>query len=543
MVLHKKSLTYLILKYTAILISVVLLLPLGMLVFSALRTGSEAWGQVLLYLSFLWNTLKLALPTAFIATFLGFLNAWLIFRYEFPWRKVFAVLLLTPLTIPLFINSMIWIEILDVGGVVYRVVKDLAGFEEVPVFFKNIRSFPLAIFVYSILAYPYAYLIGLNYFTQRNPQVFFSAMSLGSSKIRYFFSIELFLILPYIFLSVLIIFLETLADYGAAEIFALPVISVGLFNLWTLYMRPDSAILLALLTLILIALCIAIYAFFFNKQKFKHLHEPVRVQRINPSRFGSFLIMSEQCVLIFFSTIMPLLFLIFYAGKYSGRHDLEIIWNSLLNSFLLIFFGAVSLLILSLILALALTYCFSKQADRSGYLIYLISYGIPGVMVAIGAMLIFIPLDHLLSFVSLKVFDWELKSVFLSSGFVLLIAILSRFAGMSISNLYLALKKIPDSIQNLAFSFDNFFKGSGRCLIPLLSSSILINFILLTLEIMREIPITMLLRPFNFETLAIYAFSFAGEEDIELSALPSLILVLFDFFILFLIIRLKKFKL
>ena len=507
------------------------LLPLGAIVWIALTPTGDIWGHLLTTVlpGSLQTTLLLMLGVGLTTCFTGVLTAWLVTMCNFPGRRLLDWALLVPLAVPTYIVAFAYVEVLDYTGPVQSLLRGVFGFKTSrDYWFPETRSLGGAIFVMGAVLYPYVYLTTRASFLIQSSSTLDVSRTLGASPYGLFFRVALPLARPAIAIGVSLALMECLNDIGAVTFFGVKTLTFSVYDTWLNRSSLGGAAQLALAMLAMVFLLLWLERFGRRKQRFDSgggsKHRPPT--RFDLSGWQSALALILCLAPIFAGFVIPGLLL---ADRASRRLDdvfasgfLQAIWNS--------FYLASIAALLTVIISVALAYALrinGRGPLKAAVRLASIGYAIPGTVLAIG---ILVPLAGFDNFLDARMEAWfgiDTGLLLLGSGAGLVYAYVVRFLAVSYGQVEGGFGRITPHLDMAARTLG---RNTGQTLtqvhLPILKPVLLSAALLSFVDCMKELPATILLRPFNFETLATTVFEAASREAFEEAALPSLAIVL-----------------
>ncbi|WP_434053416.1 MAG: iron ABC transporter permease [Roseibium sp.] len=518
-------------QIAAIAITGLVLLPVAAIVWIALSPTGDLWGQLLRTVlpGSLQTTLLLMAGVGVITAAVGVGTAWTVTMCEFPGRRILDWALLVPLAVPTYIVAFAYIEILDYTGPVQSLIRSVFGFKTSREYwFPEIRSLGGAVFVMSAVLYPYVYLTARASFLIQSASMLDVSRTLGASPYGLFFRIALPLARPAIAIGVSLALMECLNDIGAVTFFGVRTLTFSVYDVWLNRSSLSGAAQLALAMLVMVLLLIWLERLGRNRQRFD---AGGSAKQRAPTRFT---LTGFRAALVFAICFLPILFGfvipgLLLADRASRRLDtlltpgfLETIWNS----FSLAAIAAFLTVVISVALAYALRIN-NKGPLKAAVRLASVGYAIPGTVLAIGILIPLATFDNALDAWMRETFGVKTGLLLLGSGTGLVYAYVVRFLAVSYGQVEGGFGRITPHLDMAARTLG---RNTGQTLtqvhIPLLKPILLSAALLSFVDCMKELPATILLRPFNFETLATTVFEAASREAFEEAALPSLAIVL-----------------
>lgn len=529
MVLFSKISTFVsssYLKLLCIAIIFLLLSPIISIIFSSFENTFSLWEHLFkTRLKFyLYNTFILMLGVGFTTLFIGVTLAWLICKYDFFMRNVLEWALLLPLALPSYIVAYCYTDFFEYSGFLQTSIRELFNFNSPnDYFFPEIRSLGGAIFVISFVLYPYIYLITKVAFKSTPSSLFELAELNGKNQ---FYYVALPLAKPAIIAGLSLVLMETVSDFGTVDFFAVETITLGIFNLWLGMNNLAGASQLALIGFFFIMILLAFELSARKKQKFND----TKIRGYNGLNQK---IPIHQNIFIFFICVIPIIFgfiipvLILLENSIS-YFDIQNLYNLILitkNSFFISFVATVIIILTTILLTIGLKF---QGFKGLGFLSTIagIGYAFPGVILALGSLFFVSSLETSLNALLLFL-DINLNLVFIGSFYILIFTYVCRFNAVAFGAINSGINRLPPNMVEASLTLGNsFWYSLKKVLYPIIKPSILTAAILTFVDIVKELPITLLLRPLNFETLATYVYQFASDEMLGRASAAALIIVL-----------------
>jgi len=512
----------------SVVLSLLIAAPLLALLIIALRGGSGDSSVTLQHLlqtvlpGYLLMTVVLAGTVLAIALLLGVGAAWLIAAYEFPGRSTLAWVLVLPLAMPAFVMGYAFTDFLAPAGPFQQWLRDLTGWQLGEYRFPEVHSWPMAAACLGLSLYPYVYLMARTAFTERSASMADAARSLGLSARQVWWRVTWPVARPAIAAGGVLVLMETLADFGTVSFFAVDTLTSGIFRAWQAMGDRAAAAQLALVLLCGVLLLVWLERRQRGRMQF-HSRAPRPAPRIRLTGWAGALAVSACLIPGALGFIVPALLLGWSAWSAETGVDLRLFgWMG--NTAVLAGLGVAIIVPLALFAAYAMRVApnrwvrWSVAAANSGY-------AIPGLVLGVGLLALFAALSRSVEAMGAWIgADW----MFAGAGLVaVLYAYTVRFFPVGFQGVDAGLRRISPSIDQ-----------SARCLgctavgvlsevhWPLMRRTIAVAALLVFVDCVKELPATLVLRPFNFDTLAVVAHHFAADERLAEAALPALLITL-----------------
>jgi iron(III) transport system permease protein len=514
------------LRLISTLIVFLLLSPIISIIFVANENTAELWAHLLetRFSSYIYNTIILMIGVGTSSIIIGVTLAWLVCRYDFFMSKVIEWCLLLPLAMPAYIVAYCYTDFFEYSGTIQSTLRIIFNWNSASdYYFPEIRSLGGAIFVMSFVLYPYVYFISKIAFKSTPVSLFEIAEIHGKNL---FLWVAIPLARPAIIAGVSLVLMETISDFGTVEFFAVETITLGIFNLWLGMNNLGAASQLALVAFTFIIILLGIELSARKKQKFndtKIKSFNTIIKKITPLK--SLLIFGICLIPIIFGFLIPISILFINSLSYLDSEN----WSNLIsiayNSFFISSIAALAMILISIFIAISIKFDgfkgFTFLSTIAG-----VGYAFPGTILALGTLFfITIIQDSVNNF--FNIFGVDINLVLIGSYTALIFAYVSRFNAVAFGAINSGINRIPPNMieasQTLGHSFIFSIKN---VILPLLRPSIITAAILSFVDIIKELPITLLLRPFNFETLATFVYQYANDEMLEKSSIAAILIVL-----------------
>ncbi len=507
------------------LVAALVLIPIGTILSSFFAPTSDIWQHLVetTLLSLLINTFWLALGVVSGTTLLGVSLAWLTAVCEFPGRKLFSWALLLPLAVPAYVTAFVVLGLFDFTGPVQSAFRSWLGPDA---WFPEVRGRMGVITVMVLAFYPYVYLLARNAFLTQGKRSLEASQSLGLNRTQGFFRVALPMARPWIAGGVMLALMETLADFGTVAVFNYDTFTTAIYKTWFGMFSLPAASQLASLLLVIVFALIVMEQQIRIRMRYAEVKQSARADRIALSGWRSVTATALASGTLFFAFLLPIGQLVIWAAN-SLVQDLDsrylgFLWHSLLLSTLAA--------LLTCTVALLLVYATRRHPDaatRNAVRIATLGYALPGTVLAVGMFVPLAGLDNWIGEVTLQLFQIETGLMIQGTIAIMLLAYLTRFLAVSHSPIDSAMQRITSSIDEASMSMGiNGWMMLRRVHLPILKSGIFTAGALVFVDVMKEMPITLMTRPFGWDTLSVRIFEMTSEGAWEQAALPAVALVI-----------------
>lgn len=507
------------------LVAALVLIPIGTILSSFFAPTSDIWQHLVetTLLSLLINTFWLALGVVSGTTLLGVSLAWLTAVCEFPGRKLFSWALLLPLAVPAYVTAFVVLGLFDFTGPVQSAFRSWLGPDA---WFPEVRGRMGVITVMVLAFYPYVYLLARNAFLTQGKRSLEASQSLGLNRTQGFFRVALPMARPWIAGGVMLALMETLADFGTVAVFNYDTFTTAIYKTWFGMFSLPAASQLASLLLVIVFALIVMEQQIRIRMRYAEVKQSARVDRIALTGWRSATATALASGTLFFAFLLPIGQLVIWAAN-SLVQDLDsrylgFLWHSLLLSTLAA--------LLTCTVALLLVYATRRHPDaatRNAVRIATLGYALPGTVLAVGMFVPLASLDNWIGEVTLQLFQIETGLMIQGTLVIMLLAYLTRFLAVSHSPIDSAMQRITSSIDEASMSMGiNGWMMLRRVHLPILKSGIFTAGALVFVDVMKEMPITLMTRPFGWDTLSVRIFEMTSEGAWEQAALPAVALVI-----------------
>lgn len=494
------------------------ILPIALIVIYALSADGETLQHIkdTVLLDYVSNTALLLLYVSILTLILGVGSAFLVTFYEFKFSKIYSIGLILPFVIPSYILGFIYSDIFGYFSYFHIFLMNLG----VKSYF-NILNFNTVSIVLALALYPYIYLIVRASFLKNANTLLNPALTLGMSRSRALFKVVLPLSRVAVFGGLALVLMETISEYGVVSYYGVNTLSTAIFSTWFGMGDSGSAAYISSIAMIFILAILILEKFSQGKARYTLESSSAPLKKIKLKGMKAFFAYLFLSVPLFFGFILPLIWIIIYSIKYASKGLNMSLFNVIINSFLAS--GIASFIIVVVAVILAYTYriipnFYTKYINKFATL----GYSMPGAVIAIGIIILFGDFDNYL------IDTFGLESLLLSGTmFALVFGYVVRFLAVGLNSILSSFEKIGSNINRASRSLGKTpLQTLLHVELPILKNSFFITFILVFIDTVKELPLTLILRPFNYETLATKTYELAINEMVQESAIYALCIIL-----------------
>jgi len=512
--------------FPILLITLMIAGPIFAISWLASFPSDDIWKHLIetVLFRYTYTTIFLMIGVGIGTLLIGVSSAWLVTCCEFTGRKIFEWSLLLPMAIPAYIIAFIYTDLFEYSGSVQESIRLLFSWKSPSDYwFPEIRSLWGAIFMMTFVLYPYVYLLSRVSFSEQSSTIIDISRTLGRGPWDTFFRISIPLARPSLAIGVSLVLMEVLNDFGTVDFFAIETFTAGIYDVWMNMDSISGASQLSVVLLIFVLLLLFTEKWGRRKQNFTNntkIKKPIR--RYDLQGYKNHISFFVCITPIFFGFILPCLILIrdsFIFYDFGKNFEFLRIMS---NSFLLSSLSAITATIIAIFLGYGQR--IRKNRFIRGFIRFSsIGYAIPGSVLAVGVIISFGKIDEFLNFIFGMTNEISLSSTLI----VIIYAYSVRFLALSFGSIESSLSKVT---PNMDFASRTLGMNPRNTLfkvhIPIIKKGVLASAILVFVDCMKELPMTLILRPFNFETLSTNVYQFASDELFEESALSALAIVL-----------------
>jgi iron(III) transport system permease protein len=509
----------------ALVVGVLLALPVALVVSSLFQGGADTWSHLLEtgLLRYAANTAALLLAVACGVISMGVLSAWLITAYRFPGRDLLQWALMLPLAMPAYVMAYAYTDWLQFSGPVQSALRQLTGWQAREYWFPEIRSLGGAAAMLSFALYPYVYLIARTAFHELPRSAIEAGRLAGYGAWGAFFRVAVPLARPAIAAGASLALMETLADFGTVSYFAVQVFTTGIFKAW---LSMSDRVAAAQLSTCLLAFVVVVLALErANRGRAAYYGvAPRRPAPLHPLRGRAAAAAALACgAPVLFGFALPALLLGRLAWSEQGAAGRLLVLVA--NSFSLATLTAVIAVALALVMAYAARLSRSRAVQVVNRCVSL-GYAVPGAVIAVGVLVPLARFDNLLAGWVEQLSGARTGLLLTGTVVALVYAYLVRVLAVALQTTEAGLAKITPHMEDAARSLGATpARALARVHVPLLAPTLATAALLVFVDVLKELPATFALRPFNFDTLAIEAYNLAKDERLAEAGIPSLVIV------------------
>ena len=511
----------------AILVAIPVALPLLVVVAALLFPTTAVWSHLMqtVLLTYTVNTLGLMLIVAVLAASMGVGAAWLTAHYRFPGSGWLGVALILPLAAPAYVVGYVYADLFDATGPVQGVLRSLAGVQLGDYYFPAIRSLGGAGVVIALVLYPYVYLLAKTNFQSQAGALYESARVLGVGRSQVFWRVAVPVARPAIIGGLALVMMETIADYGVAEHFGVPTFTTGIFRTWYAMGEHDAALKLAGCLFLLVAALVVLEQSARRGERFNPLSRNVAAAKIPLSGTAGMLATGLCLLPVLGGFIVPVGTLLWYAIAQGDPQLGQDFYIYGLNSV------SVAVVAAGVCAAVALLLNYAARLRRGRWLnlgvrLATLGYALPGMVLAVGVLLPLTYIDRALAHFLTESLGRPVGLLLTGSIFALVLVYVARFLTVAFNGTQTAMHQLHPQLDAVARTLGNTpARVLRRVHLPLLRPAVLSGLLLVFIDVMKELPATLILRPFNFETLATRVYRLASDERLSEASTAAVIIV------------------
>ncbi len=503
------------------LILFLFLLPILIVLFSLFGGYSENWTHLYNYvlIDYIGNTFYLVIGVSFISLLIGTTSAWIVTNYDFFGKRFLEWALILPLATPPYILAYTFTGFFDSYGTANNFIREIFSLDQSFILFPNIRNIYGAIIVFSFTLYPYIYLVSRAAFLNQSRSMLEAGRMLGLNQFEIFYKLSLPIIRPAVIGGLMLVIMETISDFGAVDHFAIQTFTTGVFRTWHGMYDLTTAMQLASMLLVFVATFVWLEKISRKKALYTSGASTFKpAKKIKLTKIKAVLGFSICFIPILIGFVLPVTELTIWAVSYNLAFFDEKFIQASINSILL----AITAGILCASIALIINFSIRFNKNRfSNFLSSFLSlgYAVPGLILAVGIVQLFALVDN---------------SIFMNTDIILTGSLIGLIFAYVIKSYALANSTFESGFHRISSQLDDSARtlnSSGwnllsRVHFPLLKTSFLTSILLVISEVVKELPATLILRPFNFDTLAVSTYVYAAEERMFQAAAPAIAIMI-----------------
>ena len=503
-------------------------LPILAVTLNLFADSGGLWGELAATVlpTYLINTVALLIGVGLLAGAMGTGAAWLVSMCEFPGRRVFEWALLLPFAAPAYVLAYVYTDLLEFAGPIQTFLRDLFGWTRHDYWFPAIRSTPGAIVMLSLVVYPYVYLLGRAAFVSQSVAALEVSRTLGHGPWSSFFRVALPLARPGVAAGLALALMETLADFGTVEFFGVRTFTTGIYRTWFLRGSSEVAAQLASILMIFVVAVMVLEHSSRGKARFaSNTGRFLPLPRHQLKGLKATIAITACALPVFFGFALPgaiLLDLTLTKGDpLLGGAFLGFVGNSVMAAGLAAMLAVAAAMILGYGARMV-----TSPTPRIAARMASMGYAIPGSVIAVGVLIPLAWFDNSLDRFMRDTFDVSTGLLLTGSIAALLFAYVVRFLAVAYNAVDAGLTKVTPSMDGVARTLGHGLGSTlARIHVPLLRGSLLSGALLVFVDVMKELPATLIIRPFNFETLATRVYRLAADERLAEASTAALAIV------------------
>jgi len=506
-------------------LALLLCLPIvSLLVTAAGWMGGTAQPLALDYAAYVANSLLLALGTGALSLAIGVMAAWYITLYDFPLRRVLEAALLLPLAIPAYIMALIYGHWFDAAGPIQDLLRDASGLAYGDYWFPDIRSIAGSVLVLSLVLYPYVYILARLAFRRQCESWFEAAQLCGVPTRQWLWRVALPIARPALAIGVALVMMETLADFGVVSLFGVSTFTTAIYKSWAGMGDLVTAARLAIMLLLVVLFALWLERFSRRDwQQMQPASQARRIRLLNVSKKRGWFLCAACSLPVVIGFVIPVGQLLFWSLLNSSYWNDGWNYHAATTSLIL----AVSAAFLACVIGTIFAYAVRHRPQMARWIRpATIGYAVPGSVVAVAVFMPLLLLDRSIA-TGIEHLTGERPMLFLTGSlFAMVLACMYRFLVVAFGAIDSGLRTISPSVDDAARLLGT---SQGRIIRelhwPHLRGSIMVGGLLVFADTMKELPASLLMRPFDVNTLAIRTYSLAQDGLLVQASVPSLMLI------------------
>ncbi|MFA6788280.1 MAG: iron ABC transporter permease [Arcobacteraceae bacterium] len=510
------------LNMSSVVLTLLLCIPAVIILSHIFLGNSDNWEhlkQTVLF-DYIANSLYIMVGVAFLTSVIGFSTAYITTVFKFSFSNFFHYALILPFAIPTYIVAYIYGGMFDITGTVTTFVLNVLDKKLNEVIFFDIMSIQGAIIVMSLVLYPYVYLISKTYLRAESASIIDASKTLGLSQWQIFYKVIIPISRPAIVAGVILAVMEAVSDFGVMDYYGVSTFVTGIFRTWFGMGSIEDAAKLASILMLFIFLLIFLEKMQRINKKYKSSGKDFKpISKIQLKGLSNILAFGLCFIPFFLGFLLPFTQMSYWFFlSYENVIDEDFL-TILTQTLFLATFSAFFITILAFIFVYNVRITANKSSDMLTQIVKL-GYSIPGAVIAVGILSFFALIDkYIFNF-------FDLKILISGSIIALIFGYSVRFLAISINNYESGFSKIPTSYDDACKTMNiSQTQTLRKVILPLIKNSLFASFIIVFIEVIKELPLTLVLRPFNYDTLAILSHEFVNQSQIVESSVPAMFIV------------------
>jgi iron(III) transport system permease protein len=511
--------------------ALLVMLPVLAVLWLALFPTENIWPHLVdtILPVYIRSTLLLLAGVGSLSVVIGVSTAWLVTMCHFPGRRLFEWALLLPFAMPAYVIAYLYTDLLEYAGPIQSTLRELFGWQTArDYWFPDIRSLGGAIAMLTLVLYPYVYLLARASFLEQSMSIRDASRIFGCTPLQSFLRISLPIARPSIAVGLALVSMETLNDFGTVDYFAVKSLSAGIYDAWLNMGNLGAAAQIASLMMLFVVLLISLERIararqrqFSGSDRFRSIER----FRLSPARQ---LMATLACALpVVLGFAIPFIVLGSYALRRLDQFAEPGFIANAVHSFTLSALAAALTVVIAVVLAYSKRLYPQQRSLTVAARFSSLGYALPGAVLAIGVIIPLAAFDNSVDAFMQRHFGFGTGLLLSGTPFAIVFAYSVRFLAVSTGSVESSLAKVTPSMDMASRSLGlNPLQTLRRVHLPLIRGGLLTAVLVVFVDSMKELPATLILRPFNYDTLATYVYQYASDEMLETSALSAMLIVL-----------------
>ncbi len=513
-----------------LVVATLIALPVLVVVSHVLIPTGDVWSHLAstVLSRYVWNSIGLMLGVGAGVLLIGVTTAWLVTMCRFPGARMFEWALLLPMAVPAYVIAYTYTGLLDFAGPVQTALREVFGWtSRRDYWFPQLRSLEGAIMMMSLVLYPYVYMMARAAFLEQSVCALEASRVLGCGRWKSFFRIALPMARPAIVAGTALALMETLNDFGTVAYFAIDTFTTGIYRTWFGLGNPAAAAQLGAVLMLFIFALVMMERWSRGRASYQNMSTRVRaLPRIRLTGWRAALAITACALPLLLGFVVPAWVL----GQWAVLTWDDVMaggrfWDRAVNSFLLAGTAALAAAVIGVLLA------YGQRMRKSvvtlaAVRVASLGYAVPGSVIAVGVLVPLTTFDNALDAWMTSVFGVGTGLLLTGTATALVYAYLVRFLAVSYNAVEASLGKVTRNLEGASRTLGHGpFATLGRVHLPIIRGSILTGALLVFVDVMKELPATLIMRPFNFDTLAVRTYELASDERLQEAAPAALAIV------------------